>query len=100
MGDNLGPGLCGCAIGFILAGVVGTVFRNILWHWGRVKAIGQKQTIKSTTDKTPWQVLGDGCQSIFILLSISVLVIIVLLLASVFFDWEKVIAFLRSVAQP
>ena len=100
MGDNLGPGLLGCVIGFIFAGVIGFISTRILWHWGRVTAIGKKQTIKLTTDKTPWQVLGDGCQSIFLLLSISVLVIIVLLLASVFFDWEKVIAFLRSVAQP
>jgi hypothetical protein len=98
MGDNLGPGLLGCVIGFIFAGIVGFISSRILWHWGRVTAIGKKQTIKLTTDKTPCQVLVEGCQSLFILLTFWV--VIVLLLATFFFGWEKVVAFVGSVAQP
>jgi hypothetical protein len=98
MGDNLGPGLLGCIIGFIFAGIVGFISSRILWHWGRVTAIGKKQTIKLTTDKTPWQVLVEGCQSLFLLLSIFL--VVVLLLATFFFGWERVIAFVRNVAQP
>ena len=80
MGDNLGPGLLGCVIGFILAGVVGIVSSKILWHWGRVKAIGKPQIIKSTTDKTPWQVLVDGCKSLWILI-ILILILLIIFLA-------------------
>jgi len=68
MGDNLEPRLWGCVIGFILAGVVGTVLRNILWYLGRVTAIWRPQTILLPTAQTPWQVLSNGCQSLFILI--------------------------------
>jgi hypothetical protein len=95
MGDYLGPWLSGFVIGFALAGFVGFVSSRILWHWGRVRAIGQPQAIRLTTTQTPWQVLANGCQSLLILLSIAM----VLLLAILFLDWERVIVFVRSVAQ-
>ena len=100
MGENLGPGLFGCIIGVFLAGVVGRVLGYILWHWGRVTAIRNTQIISHATDRTPRQVLGDGCRSLVLLLSIFILVVIVLLLVAYFFGWEKVIVFVRSVAQP
>ena len=100
MEENLGPGLFGCLIGFFLAGVVGRVLGYILWHWGRVTAIRNPQIISHATDRTPWQVLVDGCRSLVLLLSIFILVVIVLLLVAYFFGWEKVIVFVRSVAQP
>jgi hypothetical protein len=100
MGENLGPGLFGCIIGFFLAGVVGRVLGYILWHWGRVTAIRNPEIISHATDRTPWQVLVDGCRSLLLLLSIFILVVIVLLLAAYSFGWwEEVIAFIMSVVQ-
>jgi hypothetical protein len=100
MGDYLGPWLFGFVIGFAFAGFVGFVSSQILWHWGRVRAIGQPQAIRLTTTQTPWQVLANGCQSLLILLSFLIVVAMVLLLAIFFLDWESVIVFARSVAQP
>jgi hypothetical protein len=100
MEENLGPGLFGCLIGFFLAGVIGRVLRHIQWHWGRVTAIRNPQIISHATDRTPWQVLVDGCRSLVLLLSIFILVVIVLLLVAFVFDWEEVIVFVRSIAQP
>jgi hypothetical protein len=100
MGENLGPGLFGCIIGFFLAGVVGRVLGYILWHWGRVTAIRNPEIISHATDRTPWQVLVDGCRSLLLLLSIFILVVIVLLLAAYSFGWwEEVFAFIMSVVQ-
>ena len=100
MGENLGPGLLGCIIGFFLAGVVGTAFRHILWHWGRIAAIRNPQIIVQSTDKTPLQVLVDGCKSLFILLGIFILVVIFLLGAISVFGWDEISTFVRSIAQP
>jgi hypothetical protein len=100
MGENPRPGLLGCMIGFFLAGFVGFVSSRILWHWGRVRAMGKPQTTKSTTDKTPWQVLVDGCKSLFILVSILIMVVIFLFVTAFVFGWEEIIAFVRSIAQP
>ncbi len=91
--------------GFIFAGVVGRVSTNILWHWGRVKAIGKPQTIESDTDKTSCQVVIDVCKSLFMLIIRIVFFAIpwlvgIFLFVAAFVDWEKVIAFVRSVAQP
>lgn len=100
MGENLGPGLFGCIIGFFLAGVVGRVLRHILWHWGRVTAIRNPQIMSDATDRTPWQVLVDGCRSLLLLLGMSILVVIVLLPAAYFFGWwEELTAFIMSVVQ-
>lgn len=60
--------------GFIFAGLVGFVSSRILWHWGRVTAIGESQTINTATDKIPWQVLIDGCKSPFTLIIILVII--------------------------
>ena len=69
MGDNFVPGfVAGFVTGVIIAWVVGFVSSKILWYWGRVKAIGKPQEIKSTTAKAPWQVLVDGCKSLCILI--------------------------------
>jgi hypothetical protein len=71
MGDNPGPGLLGFVIGFISAGLIGIVSSRILWHWGKVTAIGKPQTIK--TDKTPWQVLVDGCKNLLLLIMLIII---------------------------
>ena len=91
--------------GFIFAGFVGRVSTNILWHWGRVRAIGEPQTISLTTEKTPWQALVHVCKSLFMLIIRIVFFVIpwlvgIFLFVAAFVDWEKVVAFVRSVAQP
>jgi len=54
MGDNLASGLLGFVIGVILSWVVGFVSRKILWHWGRVKAIGERiATAESKVEAEP-----------------------------------------------
>ena len=74
MEDNFVLGLVvGFVTGVIVAGVVGFACSKILWCWGRVKAIGKPQDIKSTTDKAPWQVLVDGCKSLCILIILIIL---------------------------
>jgi uncharacterized membrane protein SpoIIM required for sporulation len=74
MGDSFALGLViGCVIGAILAWVIGAFVRKILWCWGRVKAIGKPQDIKSTADKAPWQVLVDGCKSLCILIILIII---------------------------
>ena len=100
MGDELGPGLLGCIIGFFLAGVVGRIVRYILWHWGMVRAIGNPQIVAHTTDRTPWQVLVAGCRSLVLLVGAFVLVVIVLILASYLFGWDRIMGLVRSFAQP
>jgi hypothetical protein len=91
----------GFAIGFILAGLVGFVSSRILWYWGRVTAIWRPQTIVLTTDRTPWQVLVDGCRSLLTLIIITALISLgIFLCVAVTVDWEEVIAFVRSMAQP
>jgi hypothetical protein len=91
--------------GFILAGVVGTVLRNILWYLGRVTAIQKPQTTSLTTEKKPWQALVNGCKSLFMPIIRVVFFVIpwlvgVFLFVAALVDWEKVIAFVSSVAQP
>lgn len=91
--------------GFIFAGIVGTISRKILWHRGRVTAIQKSQTTSLIAEKTLWQVLVDGCKSLFIRIILIVffvvpwLVGIFLFLTAFVFGWEKVIAFARSGAQ-
>ena len=100
MGENVGPGLLGCIIGFFLAGVLGFVSSRILWHWGRVTDIWRPQTTVLTTDRTPWQVVVEGCRSLLVLLGILILLVIFLSGAIAIFGWEEVVAFVMSVAQP
>jgi hypothetical protein len=72
MGDNFASEfLVGFVTGLITAGVVGFVVRKMLWCWGRVAAIRKPQTIK--TDKTPWQVLVDGCKNFFLLIMLTII---------------------------
>jgi hypothetical protein len=99
MGDNLALALVvGCATGFIFAGLVGFVSSKILWHWKRVKAIRKPQIAVSTTEKTPWQVVVDGCASLFKLI-LFIFVVIFLLAAALVLGREKIIAFVRNIAQ-
>ena len=100
MGDDFVLGfVLGFVTGIIIAGVVGFVFSKIMWHWGRVKAIRKPQTIQSVTGKTPWQVLFNGCMSL-VRLIIFILVVIFLLAVALVFGQEKIMAFVRSFAQP
>lgn len=100
MGDSFALAfVVGFVTGVIVAGVVGFVFGKIMWHLGRVKAIRKSQTIHSDTGRTPWQVLVDGCISLFKLI-IFILVVIFLLAVALVFGQEKIIAFVRSFAQP
>jgi hypothetical protein len=71
MVDNIEPELLGFVSGFIVAGFVGFIAFRIQWHWGRVAAIRKPQTIK--TDRTPWQVLVDGCRSLLILIILIII---------------------------
>jgi hypothetical protein len=100
MGDDSALGfVIGFATGVIVTGVVGFVLRKIMWHWGRVKAIRKPQTIQSDTGRTPWQVLFDGCMSL-VRLIIFILVVMFLLAVALVFGQEKIMAFVRSFAQP
>jgi hypothetical protein len=78
--------------GFIFAGFVGFVSRQILWHWGMVTAI------RRPPDMTPRQVLV-GCKNLIILIFFFWVGICLFAAVSVF-GWEKFIAFVRSVVQP
>jgi hypothetical protein len=72
VGEIYAPGfVAGFVTGFIVAGVLGFVLSRILWYWKSVTSIGKPQTIK--TDKTPWQVLVDGCQSLLILIILIII---------------------------
>jgi len=73
--DNIEPELLGCVIGFILANVIGFVFNRIFWYLGRVTAIWRPQTIRIPTAQSPWQVLNDGCQSLFILIILIIFLV-------------------------
>jgi len=91
--------------GFIFAGFIGFVYSRILWHWGRVTAIQKPQTISLTTEKKPWQILVNGCKSLFMPIIRVVFFVIpwlvgIFLFVAAFADLEKVIAFVRSFAQP
>ena len=105
MGDDCAREfVAGFVTGVIVAGLVGFITFRIRWHWGRIKATGKPQTIRSDTDKTSCQVLIDGCKSlllvpILIFVVILCLVAIVLLVAAYFFGLEEVIAFVVSLAQ-
>ena len=103
MEDNLVPGfVVGFVTGVIITWVVGFVVRKILWCWGRVTAIRRPQGIKSSTDKTPWQVLIDGCKSLLLLIILVICVLVGMLLfgSASLFGWEEVVTFVRRVAQP
>jgi hypothetical protein len=80
--------------GFIFAGLVGFVSSRILWYWGRATAIRKPQTI----DTTPRQVLV-GCRNLLILIFFFGVGICLFAAISVL-GWEKVSAFVRSMAQP
>ena len=102
MGDDFASGfVVGFVAGFITAGAVGFAVKQMLWCWGRVAAIRKPQGIKSSTDKTPWQVLVDGCKSLLTLIIVIILVLVgIFLCGAVTIDWEEVISFVRSMAQP
>jgi hypothetical protein len=93
-------------LGFIFAGLVGFVSSRILWYQGRVTAIRRPQTITLTTEKTLWRVLVDGCKSLLMRIILIVffvtpwLVGTFLLVTTFVLGWEKVSAFVRSMAQP
>jgi hypothetical protein len=91
--------------GFIFAGIVGTISSKILWHRGRVTAIRKPQTTSLTTEKTLRQVLADGCKGLFMRIILIVLFVIpwlvgiFLFLTALIFGREKIIAFVRNIAQ-
>jgi len=52
MGDNFALGLVvGCVTGIILAWVVGFVLGKILWHWGRITSIEERERIAIAESK-------------------------------------------------
>jgi hypothetical protein len=70
--DNFALGLVvGFVTGLIIAGVLAFVLRKILLYWKSVTAIRKPQAIK--TDKTPWQVLVAGCQSLLVLIILIII---------------------------
>jgi hypothetical protein len=72
MGEIYAPGfVAGFVTGFIVAGVLGFVLSRILWYWKSAMSIRKPQTIK--TDKTPWQVLVGGCQSLLVLITLIII---------------------------
>jgi hypothetical protein len=74
MGDNFAPGfVVGFVTGVVIAGLVGASSVKILQCWKKVTAIRKPQTIK--TDKTPWQVLSDGCKNLLILIILFILIL-------------------------
>ena len=103
MGDSFALGFgAGFVTGVIIAGLIGASSIKIQQCWKKVTAIRKPQDLKSATDKTPWQILVDGCKNLLILI---ILIIIIFMGTCLFgaasvFGWEKVIAFVRSVAQP
>jgi len=103
MGEIYAPGfVAGFVTGFIVAGFIGFIASRIWWHWGRVKAIRKPQTIKSDTDKTSCQVVIDGCKSLLLLIILITFILVAMLLcgSGSVFDWEEVLTFVMSVAQP
>ena len=88
MGDNFVPGLVvGFTSGVITLGIVGFAYNKIRWCLGRVKAVRKPQDIKTVSDKTPWQVMVDGCKSLCTLIILLIIffacVVGVLLFAAV-----------------
>jgi hypothetical protein len=81
--------------------IAAIVFDKIYMYWRRVTAIVKPQTITFTTERTPWQILVDGCRS---LIELIFLIIVILLAISFFgaasvFGWERVMTFVRSVVE-
>ena len=74
MDDNFVLGfVVGFVSGVITAGLVGASSIKILQCWKKVAAIRKPQDLKSATDKTPWQVLVDGCKNLFLLIMLIII---------------------------
>jgi len=74
MEDNFAPGfMVGFATGVLIAGLVGASSLKILQCWKKVAAIQKPQNLKAATDKTPWQVLVDGCKNLFLLIMLIII---------------------------
>ena len=105
MGDGFAPNFVAVLVTAVALIVLGRIYSRIRGYWGNVTAIGRPQTITLTTERTPWQILVDGCRSLVMLIFLTVffvipfLIGIVLLLAAYFFGWEEVIGFVTSNAQ-
>ena len=103
MRENFAPGfVVGFVTGVVIAGLVGSLSIKILQCWKKVMSIRKPQNLQTSTDKTPWQVLVDGCKNLLI-----IIILIILFLAGTclfgavsVLGWEKVIAFVTSAAQP
>ena len=76
MGDSFAPGfMVGFVTGVVIAGLVGASSIKILQCWKKVVAIRKPQNLKAATDKTPWQVLVDGCKNLLILIILAILIL-------------------------
>lgn len=76
MGDSFAPGfVVGIVTGFIIAGLVGASSIKLLQCWKKVAAIRKPQNLKAATDKTPWQVLVDGCKNLFLLMMLIIILL-------------------------
>ena len=74
MGEIYAPGfVAGFVTGVVIAGLVGASSIKILQCWKKVVAIRKPQNLKAATDKTPWQVLVDGCKNLFLLIMLIIL---------------------------
>ena len=74
MGDSFAPGfVVGIVTGVVIAGLVGASSVKILQCWKKVAAIRKPQNLKAATDKTPWQILVDGCKNLFLLITLIIL---------------------------
>jgi hypothetical protein len=97
MGYDLLLVLVGFAICAILVFFVGIV----AGHWGAVTAIWRPQTITLTTERTPWQILVNGCWSLFVLIILITLILVGIFLfgAASIFGWDRVMIFVRGVVE-
>jgi hypothetical protein len=103
MDDDFALGfMVGSATSGIIAAIVAITLIKIRDYWKKVTAMVKPQDVKSSTDKAPWEVLIDGCKSLLLL----IILIILILGGTCFFGsasvfgWERVMTFVRSVAQP
>ena len=77
MGDSFAPGfVVGFVTGIVIAGLIGASSVKILQCWKKVVAIRKPQNLKAATDKTPWQVLVDGCKNLLILIILFILILV------------------------
>ena len=70
--------LClGVVVGLVVAYVVGSFVRHILWHRGRIHGFFSPQTVTHETNQTPCQKFWEACTSLIFLCFLGAMLVLV-----------------------